>query len=610
MKSKNNKSSSNKTSNVNVSNVNNSKTKIEKVIVFKENKSVAGLAKELDVTTASIIKFLFLEGKMITINSSLDAALSELICMNFGFDMKIEEVVVKEAFEEFLTIDEKKDLKPRPPIVTIMGHVDHGKTTLLDAIRKSSVVEGEHGGITQSIGAYQVEIKGKKITFLDTPGHEAFAAMRSRGAQVTDLVIIVVAADDGVMPQTREAIEHAKCAGVPIIVAINKIDKQNINLERINSELSELGVVSEEWGGDTIFAQVSAKTKQGIDNLLESILIIAELHEYSANPKTTAYGTIIEASLEKGRGTVASLLVQNGTLKVGDSIVAGTVYGHIRQMLNDKGKVIKEATPSMPVEITGLSEVPSAGDKFMVFKNDKQAREVAIKRATNKTLCDRRANTSVSLEELYEQIKTGDMQTLNIIIKADSDGSSEAVKSSLIRLCNDEVKINVIRAQAGGITEADVLLASASGAIIYGFNVRPDSVVRRKAEEECVEVRLHRVIYALVEEIEAAMKGMLKPIYKEVVVGSAEIREVYKASKVGTIAGCFVIEGRICKDCGVRVLRDSVVIYEGKLSSLKRFSNDAKEVAMGYECGLTIENFEDLKKDDILEAFIMEEVKR
>ena len=584
--------------------------KENRVVVFTGNKSIAELAKELSISPTEIIKFLFLEGKMVTINSSLDAPMAELVCMNFGYDMKIEKVVSEENFEELEIVDDEKDLVGRPPIVTIMGHVDHGKTTLLDAIRKSRVVEGEVGGITQSIGAYQVEIQGKKITFLDTPGHEAFAAMRARGAQVTDIVILVVAADDGVMPQTREAIDHAKAAGVPIVVAINKMDKPDINLDRLYAELSDCNVISEEWGGENIFCKVSAKTGQGIDELLESLLIIAELENYRANPNRYALGTIIESKLEKGRGVVATLLVENGTLRHGDCVVAGTMYGRIRQMRSDLGKVVKEATPSTPVEIIGLSDVPSAGDKFMAFEDEKKARDIANKRLTEKTLSDRRANTNLSLDDLYNQIKLGDVQTINIIIKADSDGSSEAVKSSLLKLTNDEIKINVIRAQSGGITESDVLLASASNAIIYGFNVRPDAAVRQKAEEEKVDIRLHRIIYALVEEIQAAMKGMLKPVYKEVVIGNAEVRQTYKVSKVGTIAGCYVTNGSIKRDCGVRLLRNGIIVYEGKLASLKRFQNDAKEVSTGYECGITIENFNDIKESDVIEGFVMEEVKR
>ena len=580
------------------------------VIIFRGSKSISDLAKELSVSPTEVIKFLFLEGKMVNINSVLDAPMAELVCMNFGYDMKIEKVVSEENFEELEIVDEEKDLVSRPPIVTIMGHVDHGKTTLLDAIRKSRVVEGEVGGITQSIGAYQVEIQGKKITFLDTPGHEAFAAMRARGAQVTDIVILVVAADDGVMPQTREAIDHAKAAGVPIVVAVNKMDKPDINLDRLYAELSECEIISEEWGGENIFCKVSAKIGQGIDELLESLLIIAELEDYKANPNRYALGTIIESKLEKGRGVVATLLVENGTLRHGDCVVAGTMYGKIRQMRSDMGKVVKEATPSTPVEIIGLSDVPSAGDKFMAFEDEKKARDIANKRLTEKTLNDRRGNTSVSLDDLYNQIKMGDVQNLNIIIKADSDGSAEAVKASLMKLNNDEVKINVIRAQAGAITESDVLLASASKAIIYGFNVRPDALVRQKAEEEKVELRLHRIIYALVEEIEAAMKGMLKPVYKEVVIGNAEVRQTYKASKVGTIAGCYVTNGSIKRDCGIRLLRNSVIVYEGRLGSLKRFQNDAKEVTTGYECGITIENFNDIKEGDTIEGFVMEEVKR
>ena len=610
MKKNNNKSYDKRTSNFEKKPANKVANDGEKVIVFKGSKSVQELAKELGVNTTDVIKFLFMEGKMVTINSDLDVSLAELVCLNYGFDLKIEKDVSEENFEELEVVDDPASLKERPPIVTIMGHVDHGKTTLLDAIRKTKVVEGEVGGITQSIGAYQVEIKGKKITFLDTPGHEAFAAMRARGAQVTDIVIIVVAADDGVMPQTKEAIDHAKAAGVPIIVAINKMDKPGINLDRLYSELSEIEIISEEWGGEHIFCKVSAKTGQGVEELLESILVLSELQEYKANPNRYAFGSVVEAKLEKGRGTVATLLVQNGTLRHGDSIVAGTVFGKIRQMRNDLGKVIKEASPSTPVEIIGLAEVPGAGDKFMAFPDEKKARDVANKRLTEKTLHDRKANASISLEELYNQIKEGEVQNLNIIIKADSDGSSEAVKQSLLKLSNDEVKINIIRAQSGSITESDVLLASASKAIIYGFNVRPDAVVRKKAEEEGIDIRLHRIIYALVEEIEAAMKGMLKPTYKEVVTGLAEVRQIYKVSKVGTIAGSYVTSGSIKRDCGVRLLRNGVVVYEGKLASLKRFQNDAKEVNTGYECGIMIEGYNDIKEGDHIEGFVMEEVKR
>ena len=610
MKKNNNKSYDKRTSNFEKKPANKVANDGEKVIVFKGSKSVQELAKELGVNTTDVIKFLFMEGKMVTINSDLDVSLAELVCLNYGFDLKIEKDVSEENFEELEVVDDPASLKERPPIVTIMGHVDHGKTTLLDAIRKTKVVEGEVGGITQSIGAYQVEIKGKKITFLDTPGHEAFAAMRARGAQVTDIVIIVVAADDGVMPQTKEAIDHAKAAGVPIIVAINKMDKPGINLDRLYSELSEIEIISEEWGGEHIFCKVSAKTGQGVEELLESILVLSELQEYKANPNRYAFGSVVEAKLEKGRGTVATLLVQNGTLRHGDSIVAGTVFGKIRQMRNDLGKVIKEASPSTPVEIIGLAEVPGAGDKFMAFPDEKRARDVASKRLVEKTLHDRKANASISLEELYNQIKEGEVQNLNIIIKADSDGSSEAVKQSLLKLSNDEVKINIIRAQSGSITESDVLLASASKAIIYGFNVRPDAVVRKKAEEEGIDIRLHRIIYALVEEIEAAMKGMLKPTYKEVVTGLAEVRQIYKVSKVGTIAGSYVTSGSIKRDCGVRLLRNGVVVYEGKLASLKRFQNDAKEVNTGYECGIMIEGYNDIKEGDHIEGFVMEEVKR
>lgn len=582
----------------------------EKIVIFRDAKSISDLAKELDTTPGNIMKFFLMEGKLVNINTSLDAAMTELVSMHFGYDMRIEksEEIIKK--EEEQKENDLKNLQNRPAIVTIMGHVDHGKTTLLDAIRKTKVVEGEVGGITQSIGAYQIEIAGKKITFLDTPGHEAFAAMRARGAQVTDIVIIVVAADDGVMPQTREAIDHAKAAGVHIIVAVNKIDKPNSNLDRLYAELSEIGIISEEWGGEFIFCKTSAKLGQGIEELLESILLVSELQDYKANPKRLGSGTVIEASLEKGRGGVATLLVQNGTLKQGDALVAGSIFGRVRRMKNDSGKVIKEAGPSTPVEIIGLSGVPSAGDKFRVFDDEKKAKDLVSKRLSEKVVFERGSNTAVSLEDLYEQIKLGDMKNFNIIIKADTHGSSEAIKASIERLSNDEVKVNVIRAQAGAISESDVLLASASGALIYGFNVRPDSVVRQKAIEEKVDIRLHNIIYALVEEIEAAMKGMLKPTYKEVILGSAEVRQIYKASKIGTIAGCFVLSGSLKRDCKVRLIRNGVVIFDSKLSSLKRFTDDVKEVNTGYECGLTIENYNDLKEKDVIEGYAMEIEKR
>lgn len=578
------------------------------VIVYEEGITVGQLADKIGQTPANVIKVLFLLGTMVTINSSLNDEQVELICLEYGFEVEKHVEVSEVNFEEIDIQDDEKDLQPRCPVVTIMGHVDHGKTTLLDTIRKSAVVEGEFGGITQHIGAYQVEVNGKKVTFLDTPGHEAFTAMRARGAQVTDIVIIVVAADDGVMPQTKEAIDHAKAAGVPIVVAINKIDKEGADPERIKGEMAEHGLLPEDWGGDTVYCEISAKKRIGIEELLETLTVVAELADLKANPNRYAYGSVVEGKLDKGRGPVATLLVENGTLRAGDPIVVGTSFGRVRQMLDDRGKIIKEALPATPVEITGLNDVPVAGDKFMAFENEKQARGVGETRLKAKQDKERSSGAALSLDDLYSQIKEGEMIDLNIIVKADVQGTAEAVKASLEKIDVDGVRVNVIRSTAGGISESDVLLASASQAIIYGFNVRPNAKVRQKAEEEGIEIRLHNIIYKMVEEIETAMKGMLAPEIKEVVTGQAEIRQVIKVSKVGNIAGCYVTDGFIRRNCGIRLLRDSVVVYEGKLGSLKRFQDDAKEVAAGFECGLSIENFNDIKEGDIVEGYIMEEV--
>ena len=578
------------------------------VIVYEEGITVGQLADKIGQTPANVIKVLFLLGTMVTINSSLNDEQVELICLEYGFEVEKHVEVSEVNFEEIDIQDDEKDLQPRCPVVTIMGHVDHGKTTLLDTIRKSAVVEGEFGGITQHIGAYQVEVNGKKVTFLDTPGHEAFTAMRARGAQVTDIVIIVVAADDGVMPQTKEAIDHAKAAGVPIVVAINKIDKEGADPERIKGEMAEHGLLPEDWGGDTVYCEISAKKRIGIEELLETLTVVAELADLKANPNRYAYGSVVEGKLDKGRGPVATLLVENGTLRAGDPIVVGTSFGRVRQMLDDRGKIIKEALPATPVEITGLNDVPVAGDKFMAFENEKQARSVGETRLKAKQDKERSSGAALSLDDLYSQIKEGEMIDLNIIVKADVQGTAEAVKASLEKIDVDGVRVNVIRSTAGGISESDVLLASASQAIIYGFNVRPNAKVRQKAEEEGIEIRLHNIIYKMVEEIETAMKGMLAPEIKEVVTGQAEIRQVIKVSKVGNIAGCYVTDGFIRRNCGIRLLRDSVVVYEGKLGSLKRFQDDAKEVAAGFECGLSIENFNDIKEGDIVEGYIMEEV--
>lgn len=581
---------------------------VDGVVEYEEGITVDELSQKIGQTPANVIKVLFMLGTMVTINSSLDDEQVELICMEYGLECKKVVPVSEVNFEDLEVVDDPKDLEPRPPVITIMGHVDHGKTTLLDHIRKSRVAEGEFGGITQHIGAYQVSVKGKKITFLDTPGHEAFTAMRARGAMITDIVIIVVAADDGVMPQTREAVDHALAAGVPIIVAVNKIDKPGADPQRIMTEVSELGLMPEEWGGDVPYVNISAKQGIGIDELLETVTVVAELAELKANPKRMAYGSVIEGRLDKGRGPVATLLIQNGTLKSGNPIVVGATYGRVRQLVDDRGREIKAAGPATPVEITGLNDVPEAGDKFMVFETEREARHVGEERAQKKIEEERNSTSAMSLDDLFSQMKSGEVVDLNIIVKADVNGTAEAVKSSLEKIDVEGARVNVIRSTVGAISESDILLASASKAIIYGFNVRPDANVRRKADEEGVEIRLHQVIYKMVEEIEAAMKGMLAPEMEEVVTGQAEIRHIYKVSKVGNIAGCYVTDGSIKRDCGIRLIREGIIVYEGKLASLKRFKDDAKEVNQGYECGLTIENYNDIKEGDIVEGYVMQEV--
>ena len=580
------------------------------VFVFTRNMTVGELAKELNIQVNDIIKFLFLEKKMmVTINQTLDDETIGLICLEYGYDFKKEKIVSEENFEEVEIVDKPEDLLPRAPIVTIMGHVDHGKTTLIDAIRSSHLTESEVGGISQAIGAYQKEINGQKITFLDTPGHEAFTAMRQRGAAVTDIVVLVVAADDGVMPQTIEAIDHAKAAGVPIIVAINKMDKEGANPERVKTELMSYDIIAEEYGGSNIVCEISAKKNTGIKELLESILLVAEMQELKANPNRYAIGTVIEANLDKGEGPKATLLVENGTLTFQDYVVVGTAYGKIRRMTNEYKKIVKEAKPSTPVSVIGLSEVPNAGDKFMAFPTEKQAKDIAMKRALAKKAEDQSAQAAASLEKIYSRITEhqGEVQEVNIVLKADTTGSAEAVKASLAKLSNDQVHINVIHSSAGAITNNDVMLASASNAIIYGFNVRPTAMVSAKAEEAGVEIRLHRIIYALIEEMEAAMKGMYKKEKVEQILGQAEVRTLIKISKIGTVAGSYVTSGSIKAGCLVRVLRNGVIVYEGKLGSLKRFKDDAKEVKEGFECGITIENFNDLKEQDVIEAYEMVE---
>lgn len=584
------------------------KAVVDGVVEYEEGITVDELSQKIGQTPANVIKVLFMLGTMVTINSSLNDEQVELICMEYGLECKKVVPVSEVNFEDLEVVDDPKDLEPRPPVITIMGHVDHGKTTLLDHIRKSRVAEGEFGGITQHIGAYQVSVKGKKITFLDTPGHEAFTAMRARGAMITDIVIIVVAADDGVMPQTREAVDHALAANVPIIVAINKIDKPGADPQRIMTEVSELGLMPEEWGGDVPYVNISAKKGIGIDELLETVTVVAELAELKANPKRMAYGSVIEGRLDKGRGPVATLLIQNGTLRSGNPIVVGATYGRVRQLVDDRGREIKSAGPATPVEITGLNEVPEAGDKFMVFETEREARHVGEERAQKKIEEERNSTSAMSLDDLFSQMKSGEVVDLNIIVKADVNGTAEAVKSSLEKIDVEGARVNVIRSTVGAISESDILLASASKAIIYGFNVRPDANVRRKADEEGVEIRLHQVIYKMVEEIEAAMKGMLAPEMEEVVTGQAEIRHIYKVSKIGNIAGCYVTDGSIKRDCGIRLIREGIIVYEGKLASLKRFKDDAKEVNQGYECGLTIENYNDIKEGDIVEGYVMQEV--
>ncbi|MFB5660524.1 translation initiation factor IF-2 [Alteribacillus sp. HJP-4] len=579
-------------------------------ITFLDSLTVGELAEKLHRESSELIKKLMMMGKMATKNESLDKDTIELLASEYGVAVEEEVVVDQLDFNTYFEEDDPAKLVERPPVVTIMGHVDHGKTTLLDSIRHTKVTEGEAGGITQHIGAYQVSENGKKITFLDTPGHAAFTTMRARGAQVTDITILVVAADDGVMPQTREAINHAKAAEVPIIVAVNKMDKEGANPDRVMQELTEFELIPEAWGGETIFVNVSALQGDGIDELLEMILLVAEVEELKANPDKRARGTVVEAELDKGRGPVATLLVQGGTMNVGDPIVVGNTFGKIRAMVNDIGRRVKSAGPSTPVEITGLNDVPLAGDPFIVFEDEKKARQIGEARAARAKDEERSQTNRVSLDDLFSQIQEGNMKEINVIVKADVQGSVEAVRGSLEKIEVEGVKINIIHAGAGAIAESDVILASASNAIIIGFNVRPDVNANRTAEAEKVDIRLHRVIYDAIEEIEAAMKGMLDPEYEEKVIGQVEVRQLFKVSRIGTIAGSYVTEGKITRDSTVRLIRDGIVIYEGKINALKRYKDDVKEVASGYECGITLENFNDLKEGDMVEAYVMEEIKR
>ena len=572
--------------------------------------AVGELASRMKKTAAEVIKQLFKLGVFASISDVIDYDTAALVAMEMG--CKVEKEVIVTVEERLIDDHEDKaeDLVPRAPVVVVMGHVDHGKTSLLDYIRHANVASGEAGGITQHIGAYTVEINGSPITFLDTPGHEAFTSMRARGAMVTDIAILVVAADDGIMPQTVESINHAKAAGIPVVVAINKMDTVGANPERIKQQLTEYDLVSEEWGGDTIICPISAKTGMGIDNLLENLVILAEVQELKANPNRAAKGAVIEARLDKGRGPIMTVLVQNGTLKLGDIIIAGTAVGRVRTMINDKGQRVTEAGPSTPVEISGLSEVPSAGDTFNAVADERMARELAEERRVKQSANALGGTKKVSLEDLFSQIQAGEMKTLNIIVKADVQGSAEAVKSSLEKISNDEVRVKVIHSAVGAINESDVMLAATSGAIIVGFNVRPDNAARDSAARSKVDMRMYRVIYDCINEIEAAMKGMLAPQFKEVIIGHAEVRETYKVSKVGTVCGCYCTDGKIQRGCQVRVLRDNIVIHEGELASLRRFKDDVKEVASGYECGMQVEKFNDIKVGDVIECFVMEQINR
>lgn len=561
---------------------------------------------------AEIIKKLFILGIMATINQEIDYDTCSLIAADYGIELELNiaktaEDVLNESVEE---ADSEENLVPRPPVVTIMGHVDHGKTSLLDAFRESSITAGEAGGITQHIGAYTVSCKGRTITFIDTPGHEAFTSMRARGAQVTDIVILVVAADDGIMPQTIEAINHAKAANVPIIVAINKIDKDTANPDRVIQQLTEYGLVAEEWGGDTICVPVSAKKRINLDTLLEMVLLQADVLELKANPDRAARGTIIEAELDKGRGPVATVLVQNGTLKIGDPIVAGTAFGRVRAMMDDKGRRVTSAGPSQPVEVLGFGEVPSAGDVMNVAEVDKLSRQVAEERRDKLKAEQIRNMSKVSLDDLFSQIEAGNVKDLNIIVKADVQGTVEAIKQALEKLSNDEVRVRCIHGGVGAITGSDIVFASASNALVIGFNVRPDATAREAAEREKVDVRTYSVIYNVIEDVENAMKGLFAPVYKEVALGTAEVRNTFKVSGVGTIAGAYVKDGKITRSAQVRVVRGGIVLHDGKIASLKRFKDDVKEVASGYECGIGIENYNDIREGDMIEAYTMEQIER
>lgn len=579
------------------------------VVLYKEGMTVSDFADACGLGVGEVIKKLMALGTMMNLNQVIDFDMAALIAMDIGKDLKREEVMDESNFEELEINDSEDELVKRSPVITIMGHVDHGKTTLLDTIRKTNVVDGEAGGITQAIGAYQINYEGEKLTFIDTPGHAAFTEMRARGASVTDIVIIIVAADDGVMPQTREAIDHAKAADVPIIVAVNKMDKPGVNRDRVLTEMAEANVIPEEWGGDVMFVNISAKTGMGIDDLLERILLISDMQELRANPLRYASGTVIESKVDKSSGVVSTLLIQNGTLRLGDAIVIGNYAGKVRTLKNDMNESLVEAGPSTPVTVTGISEAPAAGDKFMVFESDKKAKSIANERLLKAKNSNNQVVSSVSLDDLFSRISDGNKE-INIVLKTDVKGSEEAVRNSLMKLSVEDIKINIIRSGVGTVTPSDIVLASASDALIIGFNIRPDNKTMEYAKERNVDIRLYNIIYKLVEEMEDAMKGKLEPIYEEKILGSAEVRKLFKFSKVGTIAGTMVVSGSVKRDAKARVIRDGIVIYDGAINTIAREKDQVKEVSHGMECGITIENFNDIKVGDVIEAYEIVEVKR
>ena len=581
----------------------------DKIVLYKENMTIRELAESLGVNSSELVKKLFSLGIMATINNSISFENAEILAIDYDKELKREETADVTNFEEYEIIDKEEDLVTRPPVVTVMGHVDHGKTTLLDAIRKTDVASGEAGGITQAISAYQVKVNDNYVTFIDTPGHAAFTEMRARGASITDIVVIIIAADDGIMPQTEEVIDHAKAAKVPIIVAINKIDKPEANVERVLTQLTEHGLTPESWGGDTLVSLISAKTGEGISDLLDNILLVSEMNNYRANPNRYAVGTVVESRLDKHLGSIVTVLVQNGTLRLGDPIVVGHAYGKIRTLKDDKGTYLTFASLSQPVEITGLNEVPNAGDKFMAFESEKEARNIAIKRKEIAKIKEQNPSKAVTLDDLFNKIKEGNKE-INVIIKADVTGSSEAVKNALEKLDVEGVKVNVIRSSVGAIKESDIVLAKASNAIVIGFNVRPNNALKEYAKDQGVEIRLYDIIYKIVEEMELAMKGMLEPVFEEQILGTAEVRKIFKFSKVGTIAGSYVTDGVIRRDSKVRLIRDGVVIYDGNINSIQREKDSVKEVKKGLECGITIENYNDIREHDIIEAYEMVEIQR